>query len=312
MHRHQKTIKHKVKISGKGLHSGQNIDIILNPKPIDTGVWFHRIDKSGTKPLLAVSANVSDTSLATTIGFGQESVGTLEHLLAALGGLGINNILVEVNGPEAPIFDGSARPWVDLLKNVGLQTLNAPRSYYKLRRPFEMRDGDKMICAEPAAHLSVDFSIDFPGIIKTQRRLFNFTEAKFVSEISSARTFCLLSDVEKMQKAGKALGGGLDNAVVVSDDGVLNPEGLRYSDECVRHKILDFLGDMALVQAPIVGRFKVSKSGHGFNHSFFSALMAAPGVLDKVTLRHGFCEGYGPSTGPFAIPSFLNQVLAVD
>jgi UDP-3-O-[3-hydroxymyristoyl] N-acetylglucosamine deacetylase len=282
VHCHQKTIKQKIQLSGKGLHTGQNMDVILIPQPINTGLWFIRTDNPNNQPIQAASEFVSDTTLATTIGQGAESISTVEHLLAALGGLGINNLRVEVCGPEVPIFDGSAMPWVELFKTVGLQTFNAPRPYYLVRRPFHLREGDRFVYVEPASVFSVDFTIDFPGFIQNQRRLFTFSESGFVNDIASARTFCLLSEVEKMQKSGKALGGGLDNAVVYSDTGILNPEGLRFTDECVRHKILDFIGDLTLAGPPIAGRFTAHKSGHSLNQRFLSAILAEETVLEMV------------------------------
>jgi UDP-3-O-[3-hydroxymyristoyl] N-acetylglucosamine deacetylase len=290
MHCHQKTIKQKIQVSGKGLHTGAKIDVVLSPRPINTGLLFLRTDRPGNKPISATAEHVTDTSLATTIGSGNESISTLEHLLAALGGLGVNNLMVEVCGPEAPILDGSAIPWVELLKNVGLQTFNAPRPYFVVRKPFEIVQNDKVVSVEPSSVFSIDFTIDFPGFIKTQSRSFTFSEASFVADIAPARTFCLLSDVEKMQKAGKALGGGLDNAVVVSDDGILNPEGLRFHDECVRHKILDFLGDLALAQLPIIGHFKAFKSGHGLNQRFLSTILSTPGILELVNTNEAAVE----------------------
>ena len=278
---HQKTIKQRVQLSGKGLHSGEMMDVVLVPKPIDTGIWFLRTDRPGNRHIPASAENVSDTTLATTIGKGAESISTIEHLLAALGGLGINNLLIEVSGPEIPILDGSALPWVELFKKVGLRTYAAPRPCLAVRRPFEMADGDRSISVSPSPVLSVDFSIDFPGYIADQARQFTFSESSFVSDIAPARTFCLLSDVERMQAAGKALGGDLDNAVVVSDSGVVNPEGLRFADECVRHKILDFIGDMTLAKAPILGRFKVRKSGHQLNQRFLAALLGTPGLVES-------------------------------
>ncbi|MDR1546601.1 MAG: UDP-3-O-acyl-N-acetylglucosamine deacetylase [Deltaproteobacteria bacterium] len=283
MHCHQKTIKQKIKVSGKGLHTGEKIDVVLSPMPVDSGLWFLRADQPDAQPVLAATENVSDTRLATTLGRGRNSVGTIEHLLAVLGGLGVNNLKVEVCGPETPIFDGSALPWVELLQNVGLQTFNSPRPCRRVRRPFEIIDGDAFVRVEPASTFSVDFTIDFPGFLKVQNRVFTFSEQAFVSEIAPARTFCLLSDVEKMQRNGKALGGGLDNAVVVSDQGVLNPEGLRFPDECVRHKILDFLGDLALAQTPILGRFTACKAGHALNQRFLAEMLAAPDYLEPLT-----------------------------
>jgi UDP-3-O-[3-hydroxymyristoyl] N-acetylglucosamine deacetylase len=249
--------------------------------PIDSGIWFKRTDVSDPSPILASSANVSDTNLATTIGWRRQRLSTLEHLLAALGGLGVNNIMVEVNGPEAPILDGSSAPWVELLNCAGFQILNAPRPFYRVAKPFKLIDGDKFLAVEPASEFSVDFTIDFPGFLKTQKRHFKFSESAFVSEISPARTFCLLKDVEYMKSHGKALGGGLDNAVVIGDEGVLNPEGLRFPDECARHKILDLIGDLSLAQAPILGHFTAHKSGHALNQRVLASLLSLPGYLEK-------------------------------
>jgi UDP-3-O-[3-hydroxymyristoyl] N-acetylglucosamine deacetylase len=258
------------------------IDVTIRPLPIDSGIWFKRTDVSDSRAILAAAENVSDTSLATSIGWGQRRLSTLEHLMAALGGLGVNNIMVEINGPEAPILDGSAEPWVNLLNTAGFQILNAPRAYYRVVKPLKLTDGDKFLAVEPNPDFTVDFTIDFPGFIKTQKRHFKFSETAFANEISPARTFCLLKDVEMMKSQGKALGGGLDNAVVVGDDGILNPEGLRFQDECVRHKILDLIGDLSLAQAPIIGHFTGFKTGHSLNHKIVTALLNTPGYLEKV------------------------------
>jgi UDP-3-O-[3-hydroxymyristoyl] N-acetylglucosamine deacetylase len=293
MRYHQKTITQTIQISGKGLHTNRQIDMILSPLPINSGIWFLRTDLPGNKPVKVSSENVTDTALATTIGLGNESVGTIEHFIAALGCLDVNNLMVEINGPETPALDGSALPWIKLLRNVGLRTLNAPRPYYAVRRPFELVEGDKSIAMTPSSELVIDFTIDFPGFIQNQRKVFTFTENGFVSDIAPARTFCLLSDVEKMQSQGKALGGGLDNAVVVTGNGiVLNQEGLRFPDECVRHKILDFYGDMTLAQAPMVGRFSVVKSGHSLNHKFLATILNTPGLLELVTPTRSHGEAF--------------------
>lgn len=309
MHNHQKTLRQKIQISGRGLHTNKQIDMVLTPRPENTGVWFQRTDSPGARPVLACGANVSDTSLATTIGVGGESVSTVEHFMAALGCLGVGNLQVDINGPETPVLDGSALPWVELLSNAGLRTLNAARPYFQVRRPFELKDGDKSIFMEPSSETIVDFTIDFPGYISNQRRAFTFTENNFVAEIASARTFCLLSEVEKMQSLGKALGGGLDNAVVISGDGsVLNQEGLRFPDECVRHKILDFLGDMTLAQAPVIGRFTVEKSGHSLNQSFLATILRAPGLLELVDPAKSAPEPYLPrlAQSPGLNPAWAN------
>jgi UDP-3-O-[3-hydroxymyristoyl] N-acetylglucosamine deacetylase len=286
MHRHQKTVSQKLRISGTGLHSGRAMTAVLSPLPVGSGIWFKRTDSPGAEAVMASSENVTDTSLATTIGAGPESVGTLEHLLAALGGLGISNLMVEVNGPEVPILDGSALPWTSLLQKAGITTLQAPRSRYRVARPFSISDDDglKSVTVEPADTFSVECEIEFPGYVDLQRRRFSFSQSAFVLEIAPARTFCLERDVASMQRAGKALGGGLDNAVVIGENGhVLNPEGLRFRDECVRHKILDFMGDLALARHPIVGRFTAVRTGHTMNRRFLEALLSAPGALELVT-----------------------------
>jgi UDP-3-O-[3-hydroxymyristoyl] N-acetylglucosamine deacetylase len=258
------------------------IDVVLSPRPINSGIWFERTDLNHSVPILASAENVSDTSLATTIGHGAQSLSTLEHLLAALGGLGISNLKVDINGPEAPILDGSAEPWVKLLMSAGFQTQNAARPYLRVIKPLKLTDGDKFIAVEPANNFSVDFTIDFPGFLRTQNSTFKFSKDSFVNEISPARTFCLLKDVETMKLNGKALGGGLDNSVVVGDDGILNPEGLRFPDECVRHKILDFIGDMSLAQAHILGKFTAYKTGHTLNQKFLSSLLNGASYLERV------------------------------
>jgi UDP-3-O-[3-hydroxymyristoyl] N-acetylglucosamine deacetylase len=300
MHRYQKTISHRLQISGKGLHSGETMDAVLSPLPIGSGIWFQRTDNPGARPVRASWENVTDTRLATTIGLADESVGTLEHLLAALYGLGISNLMIEVSGPEVPILDGSASPWASLLKKAGIATLQAPRSFYKVTRPFTVADDDgcKSLTVEPADRFSVDCEIDFPGYVGQQRRTFAFSQSGFVSEIAPARTFCMEKDVEEMKRNGKALGGGLDNAVVFGENGrVLNPEGLRFKDECVRHKILDFLGDLSLAQFPVIGRFTAVRTGHTMNQRFLQALLRAPGVLATV-------NPMAPSkAGGFSFPS---------
>jgi UDP-3-O-[3-hydroxymyristoyl] N-acetylglucosamine deacetylase len=285
MHSHQKTVGQRLRISGIGLHTGRKADTVLIPLPEDSGVWFQRTDTPGARPIRATYENVTDTGLATTIGAGDERVGTLEHLLSALWGLGITNLKVEVNGPEIPILDGSALPWTRLLQTAGIVTLRTPLPFYRVARPFFVADNDgrRFVSVEPADRFSVDCEIEFPGYVPLQRRLFRFSQSAFVSEIAPARTFCLARDVKAMQAAGKALGGGLDNAVVIDEGGiVLNPEGLKFRDECVRHKILDFMGDLSLAGRPVIGRFSAVRTGHTMNRRFLEALMRDPDVLEKV------------------------------
>jgi UDP-3-O-[3-hydroxymyristoyl] N-acetylglucosamine deacetylase len=280
----QRTIAQKITIGGTGLHSGKSMEVTLSPGPRDTGVWFLRTDDKEARPVLAASENVSDTNLATSVGRGPDKVSTLEHLLAALGALGISNLGVELSGPEIPILDGSALPWTTLLHKAGVKTLNAPRPFYRVKKPFVLEEDGKSVSVEPSDFFEVDLDIEFENFAKSQSRRFVLDGSSFVKEIAPARTFCLEKDVNFMRANNLALGGGLNNAVVVADDGsILNPEGLRFPDEFVRHKILDFIGDMALAGCPILGRFVAHKTGHALNQRFLKNILNAPGILEKVS-----------------------------
>jgi UDP-3-O-[3-hydroxymyristoyl] N-acetylglucosamine deacetylase len=259
------------------------MDVVLIPQPDIPGIWFQRSDSPSARPILASTRNVTDTTLATSIGQGPERISTLEHLLAAAGGLGISNLKIEVNGPEIPILDGSAAPWVMMFNKAGITTLNVPQAYYRIKRPFRLVEEDKFLAAEPSPIFSLDCSIEFPGYLKAQSRHFSFSKSAFVRDISPARTFCLEKDVRTMRSNNLALGGGLDNAVVVSDNGtIINPEGLRFPDECVRHKILDFIGDLTLAGLPVIGRFTAHKTGHTLNQRFLKTILQTPGIVEKV------------------------------
>jgi UDP-3-O-[3-hydroxymyristoyl] N-acetylglucosamine deacetylase len=276
------------------------MELVLIPLPEDSGIWFQRVDNPGARPICASTENVSDTSLATSIGAGDEKVGTLEHLLAALGGLGISNLKVEVNGPEVPILDGSAAPWATMLQKAGVKTLNAPRPFYLVKKAFALEDatGEKFISVSPASSFSLECSIEFPGYVKNQSKYFSFSKSAFVRDICPARTFCLEKDVEMMRQNNLALGGSLDNAVVIGTNGeILNPEGLRFPDECVRHKILDFLGDLTLAQYPIIGHFSAYKTGHALNQEFLKNILKKPGILEKVMPELEFTGFELPITG---------------
>lgn len=279
----QKTINSDIVTSGLGLHSGRDINVILKPRAADSGISFRRIDLGEAQTLEASPENVTSTTLATTLGRGENRISTVEHLMAALSALGVDNLRVEVDGPELPVFDGSAAEWVKLLTEAGLRTLNAPRRMYRVTRPFKVAAGDKFISVRPASRFSVEAHIDFGGAIG--RHCFYYVESDqaFIHEISRSRTFCRLRDVEMMHSQGLALGGSLDNAVVVGDDGILNPGGLRYDDEFVRHKILDFIGDLAMAGAPIIGQFVIHKPGHELNRNFLTEALAQPGLMELVT-----------------------------
>jgi UDP-3-O-[3-hydroxymyristoyl] N-acetylglucosamine deacetylase len=269
-----KTIHNEISARGLGLHTGRDIAVCLKPAPANSGVIFQRTDLPGAPPLAADPANVTNTALATTLGRGENRLSTIEHLMAALAGLGVDNLLVEVDGPELPVFDGSAAEWVRLLNLAGLSRQDAVRPVYLVDRPHRFSLGDKSIEVRPSARFAVEAHIDFGGLIGRQCFYYMASEEAFTAEISRARTFCLAQDVEKMRSQGLALGGSLDNAVVVGDDGVLNPEGLRFPDEFVRHKILDFIGDLALAGAPIIGQFILRKPGHELNRCFLLEALA--------------------------------------
>jgi UDP-3-O-[3-hydroxymyristoyl] N-acetylglucosamine deacetylase len=278
----QKTINNEIRAQGLGLHTGRELTVHLKPAPAGSGLSLKRSDLPGVPALKVLADNVTGTTLATTLGRGENSVSTIEHFLSALVGLGVDNLLAEVDGPELPVFDGSAAEWLRLIDEAGLVSQSAPRLFKTLARPFSLALDDRIIEARPAGRLSVEGHIDFGGFIGRQSFYFVVSPAAYAAEISRARTFCLAQDVENMRRQGLAKGGSLDNAVVVGDDGLLNPEGLRYRDEFVRHKILDFLGDLALAGAPLLGHFILRKPGHELNCRFVQAALAEPGLLTSV------------------------------
>ena len=268
----QKTIRSKVLFSGKGLHSGTEVRMEVRPANAGTGILFKRTDTLST----AVEAhvlNVSSTQLSTTIGSGVSSVSTVEHLLAAFYGLGVDNAIVLLNGPEVPIMDGSALPFVEKLMRVGFKTLNEPRAVLKLKRPVELVVGEKRIVAEPATQFSLNCAIDFEDEVIGQQKVSFFGDLEGFLRLSRARTFCRLEDVALMKKSGLALGGSLDNAVVVSTDGVLNEGGLRDPMEFVYHKALDVFGDLTLLGSPLVAKVSVLRPGHDLHWRFMCELI---------------------------------------
>lgn len=278
----QQSICQDISTSGLGLHSGRDIKVRLRPAPADSGIRFKRADLPQAPVLTACPENVSSTTLATTLGRGENKISTVEHLMAALASLKVDNILVEANGPELPVFDGSASEWFRLIKESGLAEQNAPSRKIMVTKPYKFTSGDKSIFVRPASRFSVEAHIDFGGLIGRHCFYYIDSEDTFCREISRSRTFCLLKDVEMMHSQGLALGGSLDNAVVVGNDGILNPEGLRYGDEFVRHKILDFIGDLAMAGAPVIGQFVLNKPGHDLNRRFLAEALAQPGLLKTV------------------------------
>jgi UDP-3-O-[3-hydroxymyristoyl] N-acetylglucosamine deacetylase len=263
-----------VEAEGIGLHSGARAWLRLVPAAADTGIVFARHDRDGLE-IPAAHRYLKGTSYATTLSRHGADIGTVEHVLSALRGLGVDNARIELGGPEVPILDGSARPFVDLIRTAGLRSLGAPRRYLTLTRPIAVRRGDREMLALPANDFQVTYAIDFPHpAIGYQAITATIDEETFVTSIAPARTFCLLRDVEAMRRSGLALGGSLENAVVIGEDGALNGL-LRFADEPVRHKVLDLVGDLALLGAPLRAHVIASRGGHQMHAALIGRILAS-------------------------------------
>lgn len=273
--RYQRTIENIINCNGIGLHLGNKANITLKPAPEGTGIQFYRKDMGDKYPFTkAVAENITDTRFATTIGYNGNSVHTIEHLMAALSGMGIDNVVVEVDNVEVPIMDGSAAPFVSLIKEAGLKEQNAVQPYIKITKPIELTDGRKSISIAPADKLGVTFHISYDHpLIREQEYIYTAGNGGFEKEIASARTYGFLKEVKQLTAIGLAKGGSLDNAIVVDEDGILNVDGLRFRDEFVRHKILDLLGDIALLGMPVVGHITAKRSGHALNTRFVKEIL---------------------------------------
>jgi UDP-3-O-[3-hydroxymyristoyl] N-acetylglucosamine deacetylase len=281
----QRTIQRKTSIDGVGLHSGQPVRLTLLPASSDTGVVFVRTDLNRPVEIPARAEFVVDTTLNTTLGKDGVRIGTVEHLLSALYGLGLDNVRVEVAGPEIPILDGSAAPFVRLIDEAGTREQKAPRKVAIVRRAVTVTDGDKEVRLTPAASFSIHCAIDFRHPLITDQKFGAEINARtFVRDIATARTFGFKREVEMLRSRGLALGGSLENAIVVDDFHILNPEGLRFPDEFVRHKILDAVGDLALFGMPIIGALHAHKTGHALNHKLVKRLLGEPGLVEVVSL----------------------------
>ena len=269
----QSTIKKTIGCSGIGLHSGKTVQLTLRPAPEDTGIIFHIHGEDGVKVVSPKPDAVTATGLATTLGIDGASVATVEHLLAAIAGMHIDNIIIEIEGGEVPIMDGSAGSFVFLLRDVGLQKQQKNRSVARIKKALRFERDGKWITAKPYNGLYIDFRIDFdhPLIGKQQMKL-EITPDSFAETIAKARTFGFIREVEMLRQNGLALGGSLENAIVLDDYTVLNEDGLRFTDEFVRHKILDFIGDISLLGLPLQGHFTVHCSGHTLNNSFLRTI----------------------------------------
>jgi UDP-3-O-[3-hydroxymyristoyl] N-acetylglucosamine deacetylase len=284
----QRTLKNVIRATGVGLHTGDKVHLTLRPAAPDTGIVFRRVDLEPPVEIRACPHNVGDTRLSTTLVNGDVRVSTVEHLLSAFAGLGIDNAYVDLSAPEVPIMDGSAGPFVFLIQSAGIEEQGRPKRFIRVKRPVEVRDGDKFARFEPYDGFKVEFSIDFdhPAFNdRAKRAQVDFSTASFVKEISRARTFGFLREIEQLRQQNLALGGSLDNAVVVDEYRVLNEEGLRYEDEFVKHKILDAIGDLYLLGHTLIGAFKGHKSGHALNNQLLRALVADPQAWAEVVFE---------------------------
>ena len=274
----QQTIAEKVSCTGIGLHSGVPVQITLRPARAGTGIVLVRNHPGGVVEIPARAAAVASTRLATTIGHNGDTVSTVEHLLAALYGLGIDNARIVVDGPELPVMDGSAASFVYLIRSAGIFVQHERSNVLRFRKPVEVRDGDRWIRVEPARTFRVSYAIDFahPAVRRQEFYVERWDPVAFEREIAGARTFGFLSDVRALWDAGLAKGGSLDNTVVLDEERVINPDGLRWPDEFVRHKVLDLYGDLALLGAPIQGHIRAERGGHSMHLKLVSAILASP------------------------------------
>ena len=292
---YQTTIKKEFTFSGVGLHSGKEMSVRVLPAEAGTGLCLSRKDVLLCPFVRATPFNVTSTQLATTITCGDLPISTIEHLVSALSGLGVDNAFIEVEGPEIPILDGSASPIAALVVNSGIETQKAKRKYLKIKRPVEIDIDGKFVKGSPAEVFGVTFEIDYPHeAIKYQKRSFEMTPALYIQTVANSRTFGFKKDVEMLWSMGLAKGGSMDNAIVLDDssDDILNPEGLRHKDEFVNHKILDLMGDIALIGHRIIGSVHAARSGHHVNNLFARRLIESMNAYSLVELEDGEI-GYG-------------------
>lgn len=284
----QRTLKNVIRATGVGLHSGEMVYLTLKPAAPDTGIVFRRVDLDPVVEIHAKAENVGETALSTTLLEHNERVSTVEHLLSAFAGLGIDNALIELNAPEVPIMDGSAGPFVFLVQSAGIEEQDAAKKFLRIKKPILLEDGDKWASFEPFDGFKVSFTIDFqhPAFTgRPQQVDVDFSSTSFVREVSRARTFGFMKDIEKLRENNLALGGSMDNAIVVDEDRVLNEDGLRYEDEFVRHKVLDAIGDLYLLGYSLIGSFKGHKSGHEVNNKLLRKLLAQEDAWELVTFE---------------------------
>lgn len=283
----QRTLKNMVWGTGIGLHSGRKTYIGLRPAPVNTGIVFHRTDLGENALIPARADLVADTQLSTNLVKDGVRVATVEHLMSALAGMGIDNAYIDLDGPEVPIMDGSAAPFVFLIQCAGIEEQLAPKRFIRITKTVQVENGDRWARLEPYDGFKVSFAIDFDHPVVRNGKQFvslDFSRSSYAKEVSRARTFGFMREVEAMRRMGLALGGNLDNAIVVDDYRILNEDGLRYDDEFVRHKILDSVGDLYLVGSPFLGHFSAHKSGHALNNQLLHRLLAQRDAWSYVEL----------------------------
>jgi UDP-3-O-[3-hydroxymyristoyl] N-acetylglucosamine deacetylase len=284
----QRTLKNSIRATGVGLHTGKKVLMTLLPAEPDTGIIFRRVDLGQRVDIPARAENVGETTLGTTLHKGDAKISTVEHLLSALAGLGIDNVIVEVDSAEVPIMDGSAGPFVFLLQSAGIEEQKAPKRFIRILQSVRVEDGDKWAKFDPYDGFKVNFEIEFnhPTFKKhSQTATMDFSTTSFLREVSRARTFGFMRDLESMRAHNLALGGTMDNAIVLDDDRILNEDGLRYEDEFVKHKILDAIGDLYLLGHSLIGEFSGFKSGHALNNKLLRTLIANTAAWQEVTFE---------------------------
>ena len=282
----QRTLKNVIRASGVGLHTGEKVLMTLRPAAPDTGVVFRRVDLASPVDIQASAGLVGDTRLCSTLDNGHASVATVEHLMSALAGLGVDNVYVDLDGPEVPIMDGSASSFVFLLQSAGIEEQNAAKKFVRIKKTVEVVEGDKRVRFEPFDGFKISFTIDFkhPVFEKSGQEItLDFANTSYIKEVSRARTFGFMQEVEWLRANGLALGGSLDNAIVMDEFRVLNNDGLRYEDEFVKHKVLDAIGDLYILGHPVIGAFYAHKSGHALNNRLLRTLLQDQSAWEYVS-----------------------------
>lgn len=300
----QRTLKNVIHATGIGLHSGDKVFLTLRPAPVNTGIVFCRVDLNPRVEIPAWAENVTSTTLSTTLEHNGASVSTVEHLMSAMAGMGIDNAYVDLTAPEVPIMDGSAGPFVFLLQSAGIQEQLAPKQFVRVKRKVTVKEGDKEAVFLPFDGYKVTVSIDFdhPVFQMGQQSVsVDFSSANFVKEVSRARTFGFMRDIEFLRSKNLALGGSVDNAIVIDDFRILNENGLRYEDEFVRHKVLDAIGDLYLLGKSLIGEFRGYKCGHGLNNQLLRSLIAQPDAWEVVTYEDQGVVSPIPYIEPMAV-----------